>query len=96
MLFDAHFSKQFWAEALASAAYVVIIRSPTKTIDGKTPMEMWSGKKPNLSNMKIFGSEVTTQIPKDKRQNWDSKSKKLIFVGYCESTKGVSFRRGSR
>lgn len=87
MLYDADLSKQFWAEALATAAYVVN-RSPTKSIDGKTPMEMWSGKKPNLSNLRIFGSEVMVQVPKEKRQKWDSKSRNLIFVGYCESTKG--------
>lgn len=87
MLFDAQLPKQLWAEALATAAYI-INRSPTKSIQGKTPMEMWSGKKPNLSNIKIFGSEVMTQVPKEKRQKWDSKSRKLIFVGYCEFSKG--------
>lgn len=87
MLFDAHLPKQLWGEALATAAYIVN-RSPTKSLDGKTPMEMWSGTKPDLSNIRIFGSEVMVQIPKEKRQKWDTKSRKLIFVGYCESTKG--------
>lgn len=87
MLFDAQLAKQFWAEALAAAAYV-INRSPTKSINGKTPMELWTGKKPNLSNLRVFGCEVMTQVPKEKRQKWDSKSRKLLFVGYCESTKG--------
>lgn len=87
MLFDAHLSKQFWGEALATAAYI-INRSPTRAIDGKTPMEMWSGHKPNLSNIRIFGSKVMVQVPKEKRQKWDPKSRQLIFVGYCESSKG--------
>lgn len=87
MLFDANLSKQYWAEAIATAAYV-INRSPTKSLDGKTPIELWSGRKPNLSNLRIFGSEVMVQIPKERRQKWDAKSRKLIFVGYCESTKG--------
>lgn len=87
MLFDAGLPKQYWAEATATAAYI-INRSPTKAIDNKTPLEMWSGKKPNLSHMIIFGTEVMTQIPKEKRKKWDRKSKKLIFIGYCESTKG--------
>ncbi|GBP33319.1 Retrovirus-related Pol polyprotein from transposon TNT 1-94 [Eumeta japonica] len=34
-------AKQFWAEALATAAYI-INRSPTKSINGKTPMEIWT------------------------------------------------------
>ncbi|GBP39934.1 Retrovirus-related Pol polyprotein from transposon TNT 1-94 [Eumeta japonica] len=87
MLFDAQLAKQFWAEALTTVAYI-INRSPTKSVNGKTPMEIWTGKKPNLSNLKVFGCEVKTQVPKEKRQKWDSKSRKLLFVGYCESTKG--------
>lgn len=87
MLFDARLPKQLWGEALATAAYI-INRSPTKSIDGKTPIEMWTGKKPNLSNMRIFGSEVMAQVPKEKRQKWDAKSRKFVFVGYCESSKG--------
>lgn len=87
MLIDAQLPKRLWGEAIATATYI-INRSPTKSIEGKTPVEMWSCKKPNVSNIKIFGSQVMAQIPKEKRQKWDSKSRKLIFVGYCESTKG--------
>jgi hypothetical protein len=38
MLFDAQLSKKFWAEAVATAAYIVN-RSPTKSVNGKTPIE---------------------------------------------------------
>lgn len=86
MLFDAALPKQFLAEATATAAYI-INRSPAKAIGGRTPLELWTGRKPDLSHMRIFGSEVTTLIPKEKRQKWESKSRKLIFVGYCDSSK---------
>lgn len=58
-------SKELWAEAIATAAYIVN-RSPTKAIDCRTPFEMWSGKKLDISHIKIFGSEVMTQMPKEK------------------------------
>ncbi|GBP13647.1 Retrovirus-related Pol polyprotein from transposon TNT 1-94 [Eumeta japonica] len=41
MLFDAQLAKQFWAETLATAANI-INKSPTKSINGKTPMEIWT------------------------------------------------------
>lgn len=63
MLFEALLSTEIWAEALATAAYI-INRSPMKSINGKTPIEMWTNKKPNLSNIKIFGFEVMVQISK--------------------------------
>lgn len=90
MLFYANLEKNYWAEAVATAAYV-INRSPTKSLQGKTPYEMWKGKKPNLSHMKIFGSEAMVYKPKEKRQKWDRKSVKMILVGYCENTKGYRF-----
>lgn len=87
MLFCADLDKRMWAEALATAAYI-INRSPNRALEGKTPYEMWTGKKPNLSHMKIFGSVAMVHVPKEKRQKWDKKSAKMLLVGYCENTKG--------
>ncbi|GBP97192.1 Retrovirus-related Pol polyprotein from transposon TNT 1-94 [Eumeta japonica] len=52
---------------------------------------MWKGMKPNLSHMKIFGSEAMVHVPSVKRQKWDKKSVKMILVGYCENSKGYRF-----
>ncbi|GBP63981.1 Retrovirus-related Pol polyprotein from transposon TNT 1-94 [Eumeta japonica] len=54
----------------------------------ETPEEVWSGRKPDLSHMRIFGCEAMMHIPKEKLKKWDSKSCKMIFVGYCEDSKG--------
>ncbi|KAK3016711.1 hypothetical protein RJ639_005649 [Escallonia herrerae] len=42
MLSNARLSKEFWAEAINTAAYLVN-RSPSTVIDCKTPEEVWSG-----------------------------------------------------
>ena len=56
MLSYAKLPKIFWGEALQTANYLQN-RSPTKSITtNKTPYEMWFGKPPNLSYLKIFGS----------------------------------------
>jgi hypothetical protein len=53
----------------------------------KTPEEMFSEKKPEVSHLKIFGCPVFVHIPKEKRTKLDPSGKKGIFVGYCEVSK---------
>lgn len=87
LLFDADLPKRFWAEAINTAAYL-INRSIASGLNGQTPEEVWSSKKPDLSHLRVFGSDAMVMVPKQKRRKWDSKSNKLKFVGYCEDTKG--------
>jgi hypothetical protein len=53
----------------------------------KTPEEMFTGKKPEVSHLKIFGCPVFIHIPKEKRNKLEPSGKKRIFVGYCEVSK---------
>ena len=48
---------------------------------------MFTGKKPEVSHLKIFGCPVYIHIPKEKRTKLDPSEKKGIFVGYCEVSK---------
>ena len=69
MLRAAKLEKVFWAEAVNTACYLVN-RAPSTAIELKTPMEMWTGKPVDYSNLHIFGSTVyVITIPK-KFQNW--------------------------
>jgi hypothetical protein len=52
-----------------------------------TPEEAFSGKKPNVENLRIFGCPVYSHIPKDKRNKLEPSGKKEIFVGYSDSSK---------
>ena len=47
--------KEFWGEAVSTASYI-LNRCPTKKLEGVTPEECWSGVKPSLSHLKVFGS----------------------------------------
>lgn len=85
MLQDAGLKKEFWAEAVNTAVYLKN-RSPTKAVMGCTPEERWSGKKENISYLRIFGCQAYAL--QHKRDKLDPKSKKYIFVGYCDDTKG--------
>ena len=48
---------------------------------------MFTGKKPEVIHLKIFGCPVYIHIPKEKRTKLDPAEKKGIFVGYCEVSK---------
>lgn len=87
LLFDAKLDKKFWAEAVNTAVYLRN-RSTISGLENRTPFEVWFGKKPDISNLRIFGSKVMTHIPKENRLKWDKKSRKMILVGYSETSKG--------
>ena len=87
MLSDAYLSHDYWAEAIDTTCYVVIISS-TSTLFNKTPYEAWVGKKPSLAHLRVFGCDVFVHIPKERRQKLDSKFEKCIFVGYKDGVKG--------
>ncbi|KAH9679839.1 hypothetical protein KPL71_026297 [Citrus sinensis] len=84
MLFNANLSKHFWAEAITTAAYLVN-RSPSATLHFKTPQEVWSGKPPDLSNLRVFGCLAYAHINQGKLE---PKAVKVYFIGYPEGVKG--------
>lgn len=87
MMSRAELPLSFWGYALETAAFT-LNRVPTKTVD-KTPYEIWTGRVPNLSFLKIWGCEVfVKRLTSDKL---DPKSDKCFFVGYPKETKGYHF-----
>ena len=54
MISNARMSKCFWAEAAATACYL-INRSPSIPLDKKTPIEVWSDTPADYSQLKVFG-----------------------------------------
>lgn len=89
MLIDANLEKRYWGEAVLTATYLQN-RLPSRTID-KTPYDLWWGRKPDLSNLRVFGAEAFVHIPDTKRSKLESKARKLTFVGYSMEHKGYRF-----
>lgn len=87
MMCSKGLGKDFWAEAVNAAAFV-INRTGTSSIPGKTPYELWFGKPASKLKFRIFGTKAFGHIPRQKRKKWDPKSEQGIFVGYGETTKG--------
>ncbi|KAJ9544508.1 hypothetical protein OSB04_024215 [Centaurea solstitialis] len=77
----------FWGHALETAAHI-LNKVPTKSVE-KTPCEIWIGKKPKLSFLKIWGCEVYVKRPTSEKLK--PKSDKWFFVGYPKTTVGYYF-----
>lgn len=87
MLSHAKLPKMYWAEAVATAAYIQN-RLPTSVLKQETPHERWCGKKPDMRHMRVFGCVAYAHIPDEERRKLDKKAVKLRFVGYANNAKG--------
>ncbi|KAK2417007.1 secreted RxLR effector protein [Trifolium repens] len=87
MMSHADLPNSFWGHALLTAAYT-LNRVPSKKVD-KTPYEIWSGKRPHISYMKIWGCEV--YVKRQLSTKLEPRSDKCLFVGYPKETKGYYF-----
>ena len=77
----------FWGFALETAAFT-LNRVPTKSV-AKTPYEIWTGRVPNLSFLRIWGCEA--YVKKLKSDKLEPKYDRCFFVGYPKETKGYYF-----
>ena len=59
---------------------------PTRALDGKTPYEMVTGRKPNLAGIQEFG--VATYVKDLKAGKLDLRARKGRLVGYDTESKG--------
>ncbi|GJZ23970.1 retrotransposon protein, putative, ty1-copia subclass, partial [Tanacetum coccineum] len=77
----------FWDYALESVARILNM-VPTKKVD-KTTYELWYGKVPNLSYLKVWGCEAL--VKRDTPDKLQQRFVKCIFIGYPKETMGYYF-----
>ena len=65
MIHDQGLPMHLWAEASSTAVYVKN-RSPHKILGNKTFEEVFTGKNPKVSHLRIFGCPVFIHVPKEK------------------------------
>lgn len=86
MLHGASMDVEFWAEAVVTATYLRNI-SPKVHLNAKSPEEIWSKRKPDISHLKIFGCRAYALIPKETRKKLDSKATECVMLGYADGSK---------
>ena len=85
MLSNAGLGKQFWVEAVMYASHL-INRLPSIALNGKTPLEVWSGKLANdYDTLRVFGSTAYYHV---KESKLDPRAKKALFMGVTLGVKG--------
>ena len=85
MLSNAGLGKQFWAEAVMYASHL-INRLPSAALNGKTPLEVWSGKPINdYDTLHVFGSTAYYHV---KESKLDPRAKKALFMEVTSGVKG--------
>ncbi|KAI5333988.1 hypothetical protein L3X38_024121 [Prunus dulcis] len=77
----------FWAEAVSTAVYLQN-RCFTTFVSRKTPFEAFTGRKPGIKHLKVFGCICYIHVPSPLRQKFDDKARKGVFVGYGSCEKG--------
>lgn len=82
MLIESSLPKMLWTYAIQTAA-AIRNRCYNRRV-GQTPYYMLTGKKPDLSRMKIFGSKCYAY--KQNKKKLDSRCEKGIFIGYDKNS----------
>jgi hypothetical protein len=75
-----------WAKASSTNVYVQN-RSPHKILGNKTPEELFTGRKPQVSYLRIFGCPMYIHVSKEKSTKLEPSGRKGIFLGYSETSK---------
>ena len=77
----------FWGYALDTATFT-LNRDHLKFV-ATTPYELWFGKKPKLSFLKVWGCDA--YVKKLQPDKLEPKLEKCIFIGYPKETVGYTF-----
>ena len=77
----------FWGYAQETVSYILNIMS-FKSVP-KTPMEMWTSRKLNLSYIRIWG--CLAYVLKQSSDKLDGKLEMYWFVGYPKGTRGYYY-----
>jgi len=86
ILIESQLPLSLWAEAVEYAIYTKN-RSPTTVLKSKTPYEAFWGKKPNISNLRVFGSQCYVHNDSPTRRKLDARAFPAIFIGYSTTSK---------
>ena len=87
MLSDAGLPNAYWGDAILYATHILNC-VPTRALDGDlTPHEAFTGNKPSVMHLRIFGCKAHVHVPDTKQRKLDAKSIECIFLGFAENRK---------
>ena len=88
MIIASGLPKNFWAEAINTACYIIIKKVMLRPITLKTPYELLKGRRPNIPYFLVLDVNVLYIINgKDNLGKFDARSDESIFLGCASSSK---------
>ena len=67
------------ARSLLVTAVYLLNRSPTRSLDGKTPYEAWYNKKPAVHHFRVFGCIAYMKVTRPHLAKLDPRGLKVVF-----------------
>ena len=89
MLSYSNLPVELWMEALKTAAHI-LNKVPTKSVP-KTPYELWTGRKPSLKYLHVWGCPAEAKLFNPQLKKLDAKTVSCHFIGYPDKSKGYRF-----
>ena len=86
MLSYSNVPLSLWTHALKTAAYL-LNRVPSKAVS-VTPYELWTGRKPSLRHLYVWGCPIEIRIYNPHEKKLDERTISGYFMGYPEKSKG--------
>ena len=73
----------FWTDAFHTAVYVRSL-TPNSSHPTAVPVERFTGERPSVAHLRVFGCEAYVHLPKKKRQGhrYGPRAIETIFIGY--------------
>ncbi|WVZ23370.1 hypothetical protein V8G54_001914 [Vigna mungo] len=78
-----------WMYSLKTVVYLVN-RVPSKAVS-KTPYELWTGRKPSLRHLHVWGCPAEVRLYNPHEKKLDARTISGYFIGYPEKSKGYRF-----
>src|SRR6185312_15320969 len=87
MLHQSGLPPQFWAAAASTAVYILNRTVNTSNLHA-TPEELFSGYKPSVKAVRVFGCDGYVNLQKDQHPKVGPKAIRAIYIGPDEDRKG--------
>jgi dUTP pyrophosphatase len=90
LLHGSNLGPEYWSWAVLHAVYLCN-RLPHKTTN-MTPMQAYTGVRPNLNKLRVFGSPVVARLPGKRIANLDPNTATGVFLGYTATDSKIYYQ----
>lgn len=87
LMFQAKLSLQFWSDCVLTAVFL-INQLPSPLLQDKSPYQLLHKKKPDYSEIRVFGCLCYVSTSSKNRHKFQPRSRPSLFLGYPAGFKG--------